>query len=59
MLDQKADDDCRFCMGQGWVREPEDNTGNVGWFICRCVEKNAQMHDDFIEDLIESAGGLI
>lgn len=46
-------------MGQGWVREPEDNTGNVGWFICRCVEKNAQMHDDFIEDLIDSAGGLI
>ncbi len=59
MIDDKADIDCRFCMGQGWVREPEDNTGNVGWFICRCVEKNAQMHDDFIEDLIDSAGRLI
>ena len=59
MMDENADDDCRFCMGKGWVREPEDISGNVGWFICRCVEKNTQGSDDFIEDLIDSAGGIV
>jgi hypothetical protein len=58
MVDEQADKDCRYCNGSGWVLEPEDNTGNVGWFICRCVDKNNQC-DDFIEDLIDSAGGLI
>lgn len=58
MVDEQADKDCRYCNGSGWVLEPEDNSGNVGWFICRCIDKNTQMQDDFIADLIDSAGGL-